>query len=79
MLPFSPQQHDGEKDTRGPQDFAGNTNTKTDDVVDGDDDDQDDDDDAQSKRRVGETKLKRGGSDLAMSTDVRFSSFPLRP
>ncbi|KAF9445246.1 hypothetical protein P691DRAFT_795734 [Macrolepiota fuliginosa MF-IS2] len=63
--------HDGEKDTRGPQDFAGNANNKIDDTGDGDDDDPDDDDDGPSRRR-GDSKLKRG-SDLTMSgNDIDF-------
>jgi hypothetical protein len=55
------RQHDGEKDTRGPQDFSGSANAKLDDIGDVDDDDQDDDDDLPSrslKKRGLDGKLK---------------------
>ncbi|KAF8953848.1 hypothetical protein BDZ97DRAFT_1870222 [Flammula alnicola] len=64
--------HDGEKDTRGPPDFSGNSNSKLDDIAGDDDEDVDDDDDVpvRSKRRH-DGKLKpppdmvTGGMDYA--------------
>ena len=73
-------QHDGEKDTRGPQDFSGNANTKLDDMGDGDDDDQDDDDDLPSrsvKKRGLDGKLKPS-QDLANVRGVTPSN-PINP
>jgi hypothetical protein len=63
LLPLTQvhHQHDGEKDTRGPSDFSGNTNAKLDDLVDGDEEDQDDEDDLPSRsvrKRGPDGKLK---------------------
>lgn len=69
-------QHDGEKDTRGPQDFAGSAGAKLDDLPDADDDDQDDDDDGPGKR-TRDSKMKRG-PELSMSNEVRLVYSRLR-
>ncbi|TFK61290.1 SRF-like protein [Pluteus cervinus] len=69
--------YDGEKDTRGPQDFSGNAPNKLEDIGEGDDDDGDDDDDSmggRQKRRL-DGKLKPP-SDLSISTDVCPRVFP---
>ena len=64
-------QHDGEKDTRGPQDFSGSANTKLDD---GDDDDADEDEDLSRsvKKRGLDGKLK-SPQDLANVRGVTAS------
>ncbi|CAA7268949.1 unnamed protein product [Cyclocybe aegerita] len=68
--------HDGEKDTRGPNDFSGNANSKAADMGDGDDDDVDDDDDMAPRtlKRPRDEKLK---PPLDMVTSgVRPISYP---
>lgn len=68
-------QHDGEKDTRGPQDFSGNNSSKLDDGGDGDGDDDDDDDDIPSRKRRHDGKLKPPADMVPPS--VRRSPFPV--
>ncbi|KAF8878376.1 hypothetical protein CPB84DRAFT_1688348 [Gymnopilus junonius] len=67
--------HDGEKDTRGPQDFSNASASKLDDIGDGDDDDGDDDDDlpARNKRRH-DGKLKPPPD--MVTSNVRRRAFP---
>ena len=52
-------QHDGEKDHKGPADFSGNANPKVDEIGDENDDDGDDDDEVPSRNKRGrDGKLK---------------------
>ena len=54
--PLTSQQHDGEKDTRGPPDFSANSSSK---LEDGDDDEGDEDEDLPARRkRMQDGKLK---------------------
>ncbi|KDQ32547.1 hypothetical protein PLEOSDRAFT_1033113 [Pleurotus ostreatus PC15] len=80
--------YEGEKDTRGPNDFSGNAGTRADDNVDGEDDDVDDDDTqdmgGRGAKRRGDGKVKpewakpsTSLSDLGMGADVSPSFNPL--
>ncbi|KDR81334.1 hypothetical protein GALMADRAFT_91917 [Galerina marginata CBS 339.88] len=64
--------HDGEKDTRGPQDFAGNNLTKLGAIGDGDDDDDDDEDTPARSKRRHDGKLKPP-SDMVTSS-IEYTS-----
>ncbi|ESK88527.1 mads-box transcription factor [Moniliophthora roreri MCA 2997] len=69
------RQHDGERDTRGPADFAGNSSSKTDE---GDDEEIDDDDEMAQRRlkRGNDGRLKHGGGlDLPVNNNLAY----LRP
>ena len=73
LLPI--HQHDGEKDTRGPQDFSGNANTKLDDD-DGDDDDDNDDLQSRSVKKRGLDGKLKSPQDLANVRGVNcFKSY----
>ncbi|KAF8194513.1 MADS-box transcription factor [Pholiota molesta] len=75
--------HDGEKDTRGPSDFSGNTASKLDDIGGEDDEDVDEDEDAPSRsKRRHDGKLKHapdmvtGGMDYGNHRSVAIPQPP---
>lgn len=59
-----PDQHDGEKDSKGPADFSGNVNPKVDDIGDENDDDGDDDEDVPSRNKRGRDGKLKPPSDM---------------
>ncbi|KAL4257724.1 MEF2 family protein [Pleurotus pulmonarius] len=83
--------YEGEKDTRGPNDFSGNAGARADDNGDGDDDDVDDDDtqdmSGRGAKRRGDGKVKpewakppsTSLSDLGMGADIDYPLTQHRP
>ncbi|EEB93372.1 hypothetical protein MPER_07979 [Moniliophthora perniciosa FA553] len=70
------QRHDGERDTRGPADFAGNSSTKTDE---GDDEEIDDDEEMAQRRlkRGSDGRVKQGARIFkAASPLAKFCTSP---
>jgi hypothetical protein len=65
---LSALQHDGERDSRYPNDFANNSNGKLDDVNDGDEDDIEDDEPELMPTKGG--TRREGGSDVKPKTEA---------
>lgn len=70
-----PNQHDGEKDHKGPADFSGNNNPKLDDIGDDNDDDGDEDDEVPSRNKRGRDGKLKPPPDMHVG-GVCFHCFP---